>query len=759
MKKLRFLTLFLFFSNFAFSQVPAGQEQLVPGTQSPSLVTSDDPFVGTLFSDPSELEMVEGLDDPLERVKLRDQDTNLILDMLQSITGRYILRPQNLPQVKINFDSMNVLTKRETLLALESLLAMNGIGITKIDSQFFKAVPASGMNIHVPIWLETPAASLPPSQRIYVKMFYLKYIPAEKMREILNPFATPSVSSLLIFPNANSIMITDSLVNLQRMEKIIDKTDFSKDESKFVLEWYEPKRFSAEVLREEFESKYEAFFKTDFHVKPEFTVPESNDQLGIHCHTLDIVRVLKILDKIDEPMLNPIKNQLVPLYHASAESVAKTLESFLDVSTQTKSVSPGKASGGTSNSGSGKASDAHFSPFAKVIADKRSNGCFLSGTAADLVIFNNMIKELDTPLPMARIDTIFVMIDLSTTHMRGIDALLHDVEWNNKEIEKTRDEFQFVDVAVDTDGDNLPDTTKESLEKVKVPYTVPADTVTGGLKIPGLNSGVEFELENWKLQKIKWGQIFSMASERKDVRIFSTPSITVIHGGGEDEDGGGSGKSKIQIMDTRSVGTSRFIRPSPGSDNEEEGSISDRTAKTELTIQNPRIKKNSSDENGNFVPGTVFMSVSITAEKFDETNTNIYQDQSLPSIKTRFAETDLAIRDGQIMVLGGLQEVQLDVTESKYNLLSDIPYFGEKFFSPKNKKFTPTELMIFIRPTIIDPENKLDDFTERNKRILDRMMSQNYDPAFVSPTGKVLGLPDPKISISKPDNPSAKPSL
>jgi len=252
-----------------------------------------------------------------------------------------------------------------------------------------------------------------------------------------------------------------------------------------------------------------------------------------------------------------------------------------------------------------------------------------------------------------------------------------------------------------------------------------------------------------------------MASERKDVRIFSTPSITVIHGGGEDDDGGGGGKSKIQIMDTRSVGTSRYYnldRPTAGSDNED-SSISDRTAKTELTIQNPRIKKNSLDENGNLVPGTVFMSVTITAEKFDETNTNIYQDQSLPSIKTRFAETDLAIRDGQIMVLGGLQEVQLDVTESKYNLLSDIPYFGEKFFTPKNKKFTPTELMIFIRPTIIDPENKLDDFTERNKRILDRMMSQNYDPAFISPTGKVLGLPDPKISISKPDNPSAKPSL
>ena len=77
----------------------------------------------------------------------------MILDMIQTITGRYILRPQK-PQLKINFDSMDILTGRETLLALESLLAMNGVGITKIDSQFFKAVPASGMNVHVPIWID-----------------------------------------------------------------------------------------------------------------------------------------------------------------------------------------------------------------------------------------------------------------------------------------------------------------------------------------------------------------------------------------------------------------------------------------------------------------------------------------------------------------------------------------------------------------------------------------------------------------------------
>ena len=185
------------------------------------------PLSGTIspLTDPEELLLIEGLDEPMERLKLRDQDTNMILDMIQMITGRHILRPQNLPAVKVTFDSISILTKRETLLAVESLLAMNGIGITKIDDRFYKAVPASGMNIHVPIWLDAPASTLRPSQRIYMKMFKLNYAPALEVREQLNAFATPNVGSLLLFEKSNSILITDSLLNLQRMEEIIEKID------------------------------------------------------------------------------------------------------------------------------------------------------------------------------------------------------------------------------------------------------------------------------------------------------------------------------------------------------------------------------------------------------------------------------------------------------------------------------------------------------------------------------------------------------
>ena len=753
MKYLFFFTFSFFYVSGLLAQVPVGQEQAIEEQNAVSIPLEED-SLSAIFSDPSEIEMIEGLDEPLERVKLRDQDTNLILDMIQAITGRYILRPQNLPQVKINFDSMNILTKRETLLALESLLAMNGIGITKIDSQFYKAVPASGMNVHVPIWIDVPASSLAPSQRMYVKMFQLKYVPVEKMREILNPFATPNVSSLIIFPNSNSILITDSLLNLQRMEKIIEKTDFSKDESDFVLNWYTPQRFSAEVLQKEFEGKYESFFKTDFHIKPQFIVPESNDQLGIFCHVLDKRRIEAIFRSMDVEMLNPVKSKLVPLYHASAESVAKTLETFLNTSDSPKSRTSAKpanspnanpsSSGGGANA-SGTATDAFFSPFAKVVADKRSNGLFLSGTLGDLERLGNMIRELDTPLPMARIDTIFVMVDLSETKQRGIDALLGNVEWDDTE--RTISETVTEDPTPGQDGDE---------KVVNVNRVTGGQNLKGDLKLPVLNSSFGLELENWKLKKVQWGQIFSMASERQDVRIFSTPSITVIHGGGDADEKSGAGKSKIQILDTRQIGTySRYT----GTDTED-STLRDIVAKTELAISNPRIRKTKiNPETGELELGTVFMSVLVTAEKFDETNTNTYEGQVIPAKKSRIAETDLAIRDGQIMVLGGLQEVQLDSTDSKYNLLSDIPYFGEKFFSPRSEKYTPTELMIFIRPTIIDPENPTHNLTDKNINTLDSMMMPKYTPRFISPSGKILGVDSVQAIGSNPDQPSSKPSL
>ena len=330
---------------------------------------------------------------------------------------------------------------------------------------------------------------------------------------------------------------------------------------------------------------------------------------------------------------------------------------------------------------------------------------------------------------MARIDTIFVMVDLSQANQRGIDALFQDLEWSDDStIESTTTTNPGADGQLGTSDDfEQSETTNFGSE-----------VLSGALKVPLLNSTVPFKMQNWKLSQIQWSQIFSLASQRNDIRIFSTPSITVIHGGKGGGEDGAKGTSKIQIRDRRSVGLP--TANNYGNQNTvNSGGIQNLDAITELSIDNPRIRKTIRDENGNLVElGTVFMSVNVTAEKFDDTFTNTYEGQQIPSIKTRTAQTDIAIRDGQIMVIGGLQEVQLDTTTSKYNLLSDIPIIGEKLFTPKQTKYTPTELMIFMRPTIIDPENPVDDLTSKNIGRIDQFMKPNYTPVFQSPSGKSL---------------------
>ena len=144
------------------------------------------------------------------------------------------------------------------------------------------------------------------------------------------------------------------------------------------------------------------------------------------------------------------------------------------------------------------------------------------------------------------------------------------------------------------------------------------------------------------------------------------------------------------------------------------------------------------------------MSVEVADEKFDETTANVYEGQSLPGKKTRSASTDVAVKDHEILVIGGLREIQLNKTESKYKFLSNIPYFGKKLFTPESVKYTPTELIIFIRPRLFDPKET--DNTLENTLRIDQMMKKNYLPTFNSPSGKAMGIPEsasPALSDEK----------
>ena len=81
----------------------------------------------------------------------------------------------------------------------------------------------------------------------------------------------------------------------------------------------------------------------------------------------------------------------------------------------------------------------------------------------------------------------------------------------------------------------------------------------------------------------------------------------------------------------------------------------------------------------------------------------------IPGFRTREMTTDVQLKNGETMVLGGLIQSEITSSVAKVPLLSEIPILGELF---KSKKFQEdvTELLVFITPIVIDADSDLREF-------------------------------------------------
>jgi general secretion pathway protein D len=80
--------------------------------------------------------------------------------------------------------------------------------------------------------------------------------------------------------------------------------------------------------------------------------------------------------------------------------------------------------------------------------------------------------------------------------------------------------------------------------------------------------------------------------------------------------------------------------------------------------------------------------------------TNLVLNQGVPEIRIREMESLLQINSGNIAVLGGLMQDEIRSNTDKVPGLSDVPGVG-KVFTGQNESNAKTELVIFLRPTVI----------------------------------------------------------
>jgi general secretion pathway protein D len=78
-----------------------------------------------------------------------------------------------------------------------------------------------------------------------------------------------------------------------------------------------------------------------------------------------------------------------------------------------------------------------------------------------------------------------------------------------------------------------------------------------------------------------------------------------------------------------------------------------------------------------------------------------------PVISTREASTQVLVKDGQTIVLGGLRDEQSDRTRSGVPILSGIPIIGG-VFGRQTRRSSYTELFLFLTPRILRTDEEVD---------------------------------------------------
>jgi type II secretory pathway component GspD/PulD (secretin) len=82
-----------------------------------------------------------------------------------------------------------------------------------------------------------------------------------------------------------------------------------------------------------------------------------------------------------------------------------------------------------------------------------------------------------------------------------------------------------------------------------------------------------------------------------------------------------------------------------------------------------------------------------------------------PVISTREAATQVLVKDGQTIVLGGLRDRQRNANQTGIPILSHIPILGGLFGSA-DRSSLETELYLFLTPRILKTDADADSVTE-----------------------------------------------
>lgn len=598
---------------------------------------------------------------------LVDQDTNSIIELLEDLTGKYAIRAQNVPQVQINFKTKDDegLTLEESILVIESLLSLNGVAITELGSheKFFRVLPAAGVNAQVPDFLDRDKiAPMPASQKVYSTYFDLDYLTVEQAMPKIQPFLTPGVGTTVIFEKANSFLITDALINIQRIQTLLG--DIDKPSKNVELKFFTLSHMDATEMQQLLDRLAQGPLKAQLEGNTVMEADERTNQLMVLTHKSNLAIIEEIITKLDVNVAAKTKSKVFSIKYADSKEVEALITQVINNQQSVRSKTEKKTGSNTSrpttttkpgatptrntnpNAGIGE-TNLQFSDYVIIVADERSNSIVASGTDSDLTYIEALVTQIDVPLPQVRIEAIIAEVSLTKDMRRGIEAFQYNFNVN-----------EVLDDGVTAIGDE------------NWAMNLMTGTFTG------------------RTGRYTLDFVYDASKANANVKVLSSPAILTTH----------NQEAIINISESRPIVTA--VQSSGGLN--VGGFVNSQVQYRDIGIQlkvKPLIGSN----------GAVQMEIEQKIEDIGETieingNPN-------PAIKKKEANSFVSVNDQEVIILGGLQSLRTANSHSTSGPLSLIPIIGN-IFGSRQKEGNISELIIFLKPHVITTASEGSTFTQ-----------------------------------------------
>ena len=631
-----------------FAQTAAPAAPAVAAPAAPAVI------VGTVAATP--VPSLSGTD-KVGPMVLRDETIGQVLELLQRWTGKTVLRPQALPASLYTLSLPATATRNDALLAIETLLSLNGVAVIQQGDKFLKVVPNSVAKAESPTLLSESALSLPPSGRVASKIFLLKHANGQEVvvqiQGMLNStLGTPSV----FFSRNNAILVTDSIMNLQKIETLLAQLDRPQLDA-IATKLYNLKH----AMATDMVNKLTALLRTPaangaapfrLSTGTSFTADERTNRVIVMGSADQHPFFDKLIESLDATSDPNTKTDVVFLRHANATETASLLTQLITGQTRAASTANGgRSTTGTnrvttptpaapataaSAAGSQQNGADEFSTMVTVIADVRSNSIVVSGTRDDLRLLHDLIDKVDVVLPQVRVEVVIAEVTLTSNDSSGITALGMTV-------------------------------TNGKLTGVN-------GTLFGGAGgVTGIGGGAAALAPNGTLTGIvNLGT--STSPTKNDLQVLSVPAITTSH---NKEATIFVGESRPVITGTQSTGGTAGLVAS--------STVSQRDIGIQLRVL-PLIGKDGS------------VQLQVTQQVEDVLGSVTIDGNDQPVIGRRSTDSFVSAMSGEIIVLGGLQRSNDTTTK---NRLGPIPIIGD-LLGGSSKTKTRTELLIFLRPYVLN---------------------------------------------------------